>query len=282
MSGKIILDELEIECLIGIFDWEREKKQKVLISFELDCDTKNAARADDINLAVDYKAISKAIISLVEPSEFFLIETMAEKIAETCLKFDGVKKAIITVAKPGAIRGSKNVSVRIDRPDNTHTVFFGVGGNIEPEQNIPAGIDLIRSRFEVVRVSPFYRSEAWGVNDEQPDYINLAIEVKTDKDVFGARAEALLIEKLAGRKRTDDKFAPRALDIDLLLYDSVTGIKDGCRLPHLQLLTQQFVYLPMLDIAPELIVPEAGKMLKDITPNYDEPNLKIEKVGDTL
>jgi len=282
MSGKIILDELEIECLIGIFDWEREKKQKVLISFELECDTKNAARTDDINLAVDYKAISKTIISLVEPSEFFLIETMAEKIAETCLKFGGVTKAVVTVAKPGAIRGSKNVSVRITRPDDTHIVFFGVGGNIEPEKNIPAGIDLIRSRFEVVSISPSYKSEAWGVNSEQPDYINLAIEVSTGKDVFGARAEALLIEKLAGRKRTDDKFAPRALDIDLLLYDKLAEVKDGCHLPHPQLITQQFVYLPMLDIAPELIVPGAGKKLKDITPKYDNPKLRIEKIGDAL
>ncbi len=277
MTDKIILDSLEVECVIGVFDWERKTKQKVEISFELDCGLFQAARTDDIEHTVDYKAISKAIIALVEPSEFFLIETMAEKIAETCLSFDGVNRASVTVSKPGAIRGSKNISVRIIRPVKSHTVFLGIGGNIDPEANIPVGIDIIRSRFQLVRLSPFYKSEAWGVKDEQPDYINLAAEVRTDRDIFGVRAEACWIEKMVGRKRTDDKFAPRTLDIDLLLYDEVTGKHDGGNLPHPQLLTQQFVYLPMLDIAPELIVPGVGKKLKDIAPNYDNPNLKIEK-----
>lgn len=282
MSGKIILDRLEIECLIGIFDWEREIKQKVLISFELYCDTGPAAMADNIDLAVDYKAVSKAIISLVEPSRFFLIETMAEKIAEICLGFRGVNKAIVTVAKPGAIRGSKNISVQIERPDKAHIIFFGVGGNIDPELNIPAGLDLIRSRFEVVNISCFYRSEAWGAASDQPDYINLAIKARTDKDLFGARAEALLIEKMAGRRRTDDKFSPRSLDIDLLVYDSVTQTKYGWLLPHPQLLTQQFVYLPMLDIAPELVVPGIGEKLKNIAPKYDNPGLRIDNIGMAL
>ncbi|MDH5478352.1 MAG: 2-amino-4-hydroxy-6-hydroxymethyldihydropteridine diphosphokinase, partial [Nitrospinota bacterium] len=191
---------------------------------------------------------------------------------------DGVRRAKITVSKPGAIRGSKNVSVQVTRPTESHRVFLGIGGNINPDRNIPLGIELIRSRFSLVKLSPVYRSEPWGTRDAQPDYLNLVAEVITDKDIFGVRGELCWIERTIGRKRSEDKFAPRPMDIDLLLYDNVKGKQSGGRLPHPQLLTQQFVYLPMLDIAPDVIVPGHDRPLRDIQPEYDTPGLRIEKV----
>lgn len=275
---KIILDRLEVECVIGIFDWEREIKQKVLISFELDCDLAEAVRTDDIRSTVDYKSISKDILALVEPSRFYLIETMAEKIAGLCLGYKGVSRAAVTVSKPGAIRNSENVSVTVVRPaPGAHRVFLGIGGNIDPERNIKLGIDIIRDRFTLVQLSPAYRSEPWGVSEPQADYINLAAEIRTAKDIFSIRGELCWIEKLIGRKRTGDKFAPRPLDIDLLLFDDMTGEHAGGPLPHPQLTTQQFVYLPMMDIAPDLLVPGTGKALREIEPDYDSPGLRIEK-----
>ncbi len=279
MNDKIILDRLEIECVIGIFDWERKTKQKVEISFELDCDISQAASTDNIEHTVDYKNISKEIICLIEPSQFFLIETMAEKVAQLCLAHKGVRQAKVTVSKPGAVRGSQNVSIQIVRPQPMVTIYFGLGGNIEPEKNITAGLELIRSRFEVVAISPVYKSEVWGAKGPQPDYLNLALELTTDKDLFAVRSEARWIEELVGRNRTLDKFEPRQLDIDLLLYGDKVCDYNGGTLPHKQLLTQQFVYYPMLDIAADLIVPgEEGKTLSDTKPTFAEPNLRIEKV----
>ena len=278
MKDKIILDRLEIECVIGIFDWERKTKQKVEISFELDCDISKASALDDIKQTVNYKDISKKIIALIEPSQFFLIETMAEKVAQICLANNGVQKAKVTVSKPGAVRGSQNVSIQVVRPKHMSKIYFGLGGNIEPEQNFATGIELIRSRFHIVTISPVYKSEVWGAKDQQADYLNLVLELETDKDIFAVRSEARWIEELVGRNRTLDKFEPRQLDIDLLLYDELVGTHEGGILPHKQLLTQQFVYLPMLDIAPELIVPGEGKALREMEPVFADPNLRIEKV----
>ena len=278
MNDKIILDRLEVECIIGIFDWERTTKQKVEISLELECDLTKAARTDDIRNTVDYKTISKEIIALVEPSSFQLIETMADKIASICLGHDGVKRAQVTVSKPGAIRGSKNISVQITRPILEHRVFLGIGGNIEPERNIPLGLELLRSRFRMIKISPVYRSEPWGVKEPQPDYFNLVVEVATGLDIFGVRGELCWIEQSMGRKRIPDKFAPRPLDVDLLLYDQVKGKHAGGRLPHPQVLTQQFVFLPLMDIAPDIVIPGAGKPLLAITPIYANPSLRIDRV----
>jgi len=278
VPDKIILDRLKIECIIGIFDWERVTKQTVEISFELDCNHSRAAKSDDIRHTVDYKSISKEIIALVEPSSFFLIETMAEKIANLCLGHDGVNRARITVSKPGAIRGSDNISVQVTRPSQDHMVYLGIGGNIDPERNIPLGIELIRSRFTLVRLSPVYRSEPWGAKDPQPDYYNLVALVTTDRDIFGVRGELCWIERTLGRKRTVDKFAPRPLDVDLLLYDNFKGKQAGGRLPHEQILTQQFVHLPLLDIAPDLVLPGQTLPLKSISPKYDVPGLRIERI----
>ena len=277
MADKIILDRLKVECIIGIFEWERKTRQTVEISLELDCDFSAAARSDDIQNTVDYKAISKAVIAMVEPSGFYLIETMAERIASLCLGYDGVTKARVVVSKPGAISGSDNVSVQVIRPEGVHRLFLGIGGNIYPEANIPLGVELLSSRFSLMNLSPVYVSEPWGVTSPQPDYMNLVAEVTTDKDIFGVRGEICWIEKMIGRKRTPDKFAPRPMDIDLLLYDSVTGEQAGGVLPHPQVMTQQFVHLPLMDLAPSLVIPGFGKPLKDIPPEYDNPGLRIEK-----
>ncbi|MBI4828457.1 MAG: 2-amino-4-hydroxy-6-hydroxymethyldihydropteridine diphosphokinase [Nitrospinae bacterium] len=278
MTDRIILDSLEIECVIGIFDWERTARQKIRISLEIECDLARAAATDNIENTVDYKSISKAVIALVEPSQFFLIETMAERIAALCLAHAGVLRVTVTVSKPGAIRGARDVMVKITRPARLTRVFLGIGSNIDPLANIPAGLALIAKRFGAGRVSPVYQSEAWGVTEPQEDYFNLVVEARTDKDVFGVRAECCWIERMTGRARGQDKFAPRPLDVDLLLYGELAGMFDGGALPHPQVLTQQFVYYPMRDLAPELIVPGDGRRLDEITPMFDTPDLRIEKL----
>ncbi|MBI5814444.1 MAG: 2-amino-4-hydroxy-6-hydroxymethyldihydropteridine diphosphokinase [Nitrospinae bacterium] len=280
MADLILLEGLEIECVIGVFDWERNIRQKVIVDLRLECSTSAAAASDDIADTVDYKSIAKGIIALVEPSAFMLIEKMAEQIANYCLARPGVDRVTVRVSKPGSVRGSRNVAVEITRPADMTRIYLGVGGNIEPEKYIPEGLAMLRERFTVVSVSPSYRSQAWGVKEPQPDYINLAVEAMTDKDLFAVRAEIRWIEELLGRKRTLDKFSPRTLDIDLLLYDDLVMKDEGGQLPHPQLLTQQFVYFPMMDIAPGLIVPGLDTTLKDAKPRFADAGLPIMPAQD--
>ena len=115
MKDKIFLHGLEARCLIGIFKWERKIKQKVLVDLEFPTDARKAARSDQIRNATDYKRIAKRTLDFVSKSKFYLIETLAEKLASCLLKEFRLKAIRISISKPGAIRGAKNVGVEIFR-----------------------------------------------------------------------------------------------------------------------------------------------------------------------
>lgn len=111
----VYIRELEIETIIGIYDWEREQKQIVSMDLEMGTDNRAAVSSEDINQALDYKAVAKRLIDFVESSEFFLVETMAEKIAEIIMQEFSVPWIKLRVGKPGAVTGSKDVGVIIER-----------------------------------------------------------------------------------------------------------------------------------------------------------------------
>lgn len=115
MSDKILIKDLLIRGIIGIHDWEREKKQDILINVEMEADCRPAGLSDDFQDAVDYRAVTKAIIALVETSSFFLVEKMAEEIAAICLENPKVTVARVRVEKPGAVRFSRSVGIEVER-----------------------------------------------------------------------------------------------------------------------------------------------------------------------
>ncbi len=113
--GKILIRDLLLRCIIGINEFERKDKQDVIINVAIWANLAQATETDDVGKTVDYKQINKNIISLVESSKFFLLETLAEKIAEVCLKHEKVVKVKVTVEKPGALRFARSVGVEITR-----------------------------------------------------------------------------------------------------------------------------------------------------------------------
>ena len=113
---KIFIRDLALRCIIGIFPEERREKQDIVINVEIHADLRTAGRSDDLKDTVDYKAIKKAILKLVEGSSFQLIESLAERIADIALENDKVKKVIVTIDKPGALRFARASAVEITRP----------------------------------------------------------------------------------------------------------------------------------------------------------------------
>lgn len=111
----VYIHELQIETIIGIYDWERVRKQVVSLDLEMGTDIRPAAATEDINRALDYKAVSKRLISFIEASEFLLIETMAEKVAEIVMTEFSVPWLRLRIGKPGAVTGAKDVGVIIER-----------------------------------------------------------------------------------------------------------------------------------------------------------------------
>ena len=111
----IFLRGLQIDTVIGIYDWERKIRQTVIIDLEMGTDIRKAAATDDITHTLDYKTLSKRIIAFVEASEFLLVETLAEKISNIILDEFSVPWLRLTLNKKGAISGASDVGIQIER-----------------------------------------------------------------------------------------------------------------------------------------------------------------------
>ncbi|WP_262967020.1 dihydroneopterin aldolase [Methylobacter psychrophilus] len=111
----IFLGGLEIETIIGIYDWERETKQTVVLDIEMAFDIQKAAETDDIQYALDYKTVSKRIIAFVETSQFLLVEKLISEIAAIIQNEFNVSWVKIILNKKGAIRGASDVGIIIER-----------------------------------------------------------------------------------------------------------------------------------------------------------------------
>ena len=111
----VYIKNLRIETIIGIYDWEREVKQVVSMDLEMAADIKMAAQTDNIGYALNYKSISKRIIKFVQEQKFKLIESMAEEVAQIVLIEFSVPWVRLRISKPGALRGSEDVGIIIER-----------------------------------------------------------------------------------------------------------------------------------------------------------------------
>jgi dihydroneopterin aldolase len=112
---KIFIHALKTEAIIGIFDWERQVRQTVVLDIELSADTFKAALSDSIDDTLNYKRIAKRVLAFVEASQFHLVETLAEHIAMLILEEFGVAWVGLSLSKPGAVRGSRDVGVMLER-----------------------------------------------------------------------------------------------------------------------------------------------------------------------
>ena len=115
VMDRILIKDLMLRCVLGLSDEERREKQDVLINLILWTDLRPAAASDSIEDAVDYSALKKRIITLVEVSQYHLAETLADRIARLCLEQRAVQQVQVTVEKPTALRFAHSVGVEIIR-----------------------------------------------------------------------------------------------------------------------------------------------------------------------
>jgi 7,8-dihydroneopterin aldolase/epimerase/oxygenase len=115
MGDRIYLRDLRTETIIGIYDWERKIRQTVSFDFEFPADVRRAARTDRIEDTLNYKSVAKRVLAFVETSEYHLVETLAEEVARLILQEFSVEWVKVSLNKPGAVRGSRDVGVTIER-----------------------------------------------------------------------------------------------------------------------------------------------------------------------
>jgi dihydroneopterin aldolase len=111
----IFIRDLRIETVIGVYDWERQIKQTVSLDLEMAADIGKAAETDTIDNTLDYKAVAKRLIQFVSNSNFTLVETLGEHIAAIIMQEFRVPWLRLSLSKPGAVRGSREVGIIIER-----------------------------------------------------------------------------------------------------------------------------------------------------------------------
>jgi 7,8-dihydroneopterin aldolase/epimerase/oxygenase len=112
---KIYITGLSIDCVVGIWDWERQIKQTVVLDLEMAADIRKSAASDHIDDTIDYKSVSKRLIAFVGESQFQLVETLTERIAEIVIKEFKVQWVRVKLNKHMALRGARDVGILIER-----------------------------------------------------------------------------------------------------------------------------------------------------------------------
>lgn len=115
----VFIEGLQIDALIGIYDWERRVRQPLVFDLEMDFDNRVPAASDAIGDTLNYKAVSRRIVEVVEASSYGLVESLAEHVARVVLDEFAVARVALRLSKPGAVRGARSVGVRIVR-SRTH------------------------------------------------------------------------------------------------------------------------------------------------------------------
>lgn len=153
-------------------------------------------------------------------------------------------------------------------------VFIGAGSNIKPEKNLLEALRLLQEKTSVIGISTFYWTEPLK-NKEAPLFCNGVFKVETILDPVTLKYSVLRrIESSLGRTRTKDKYAPRTIDLDILLYDNEIIIEEGMIIPDPDIKKRNFIAIPLSELAPDLILPDSRQSIKDIVFRMKTKTLK--------
>ncbi|HEV8330373.1 MAG TPA: 2-amino-4-hydroxy-6-hydroxymethyldihydropteridine diphosphokinase [Steroidobacteraceae bacterium] len=141
-------------------------------------------------------------------------------------------------------------------------VYVAAGSNVEPEKNLACALDELQQVFGELAVSPAYRNPAVGF--EGADFINLVVGFRTVDSPAQVKQALEKIEALCGRPRSAPKWAPRTMDLDILIYDQVVSDEPGLLLPRPDLLRRAFMLKPLADLAPDLRHPTQRRTIAEL------------------
>jgi GTP cyclohydrolase I len=166
-----------------------------------------------------------------------------------------------------------------NHPDFVDTVI-SVGSNVDRERNVPEAVRLLRRHrgIDVQAVSCVFESDAVGGPEDNPAFFNAAILASTDLSPEDLRTELRSIERILGRQRTEDKNAPRTIDLDLSYYGDLAKDFGEWQVPDPDVLTAPHVATPIADVAPKWVHPQTGATAYDIAKALDAAGEEVKPV----
>lgn len=263
---QIIVEDLQVYAYHGVYQKENEEGQNFYVSVTLDTDTRDAGLADDLELSTNYGEVCRFLYSFLREHTYKLIETAAEKCAEALLlQFPRVRQVALELKKPEApiTIPFGSVSVRIVR--GWRRAYIACGSNMgDREAHLDAGVSALREdpKCRVLRVSDWMETTPYG-GVEQGDFLNGAFSVET------LYTPEELLEVLQGIERSEnrerkERWGPRTLDLDILLYEGTVMDTERLIIPHRDMKNRDFVLKPLAQIAPYEIHPVLGKAIVEL------------------
>ena len=261
---KIEIRRLRVNTIIGVKPSERAKPQPVVIDVEAWADLSEGAAEDSIECTVDYKVLKDELISYVSNTDFKLIETLADRLAKVCLQDHRVRMVKVRVEKPGALTGAEGAAVEVFRRRTSRLakVFISVGSNINPELNVKEAVIRVRRILGPLRVSTVYLTKP--IPNNQPPYYNCVLEAETALSPVSVKEVLRGIENEMGRVRVSDKYAPRVIDLDLILYGNLIINNSELTIPDPEIGNRPFLALPLLELEPDLVIPGVNKAIREL------------------
>ncbi len=156
-------------------------------------------------------------------------------------------------------------------------VYVAAGSNVEPERYLARALELLSAAYPALRISPAYRNRAIGFEGE--DFINLVVGFTTEDPVTHVRERLQAIESQCDRPPNAPKWAPRTMDLDILLYGDLVSSEPGYLLPRPDLLKRPYMLKPLADIAPDLMHPTAHKTIGELWREFDQSGHELVPLG---
>ena len=275
---KIIINDLEVFCNHGVYPEENKLGQKFFVSAVLYTDTREAGLTDDLKKTVSYGKVSHIIYDFLKQNTYKLIEKAAEELAAYLLKnIPALGQLEIEIKKPWAPIGlSINyVSVKIER--GWHTAYIGLGSNMgDRYKNIENAVESIKNEdnIKITKLSEMIITKPYGTEDREDflngceDFLNGCMEIRTLFTPMELLRKLNKIETDAKRERTQ-KWGPRTLDLDILLYDDLIIDTPELTIPHYDMQNRDFVLGPLSTIAPYKFHPVLMKTIKQLKTEHN-------------
>ncbi|MCX4307454.1 MAG: 2-amino-4-hydroxy-6-hydroxymethyldihydropteridine diphosphokinase [Acetatifactor sp.] len=269
---QIIVEDLQIYAYHGVYQQENEKGQNFYVSVILDTDTRAAGKADELGLSTNYGVVCRFLHTFLSEHTYKLIETAAERASEALLlQFPHVRQVTMEVKKPEApiTVPFGSVSVKITR--GWRRAYIACGSNIgDKRAHLSAAVDelLADRKCRVLRVSDWVETTPYG-GVEQANYLNGALSIETLYTPEELLELLQAIEKKEARERKE-RWGPRTLDLDILLYEGSVMDTKKLTIPHRDMKNRDFVLRPLTQIAPYEIHPILGKAISELLEEVEE------------